>query len=69
MFSARFRPLWRKTGSLALRQQVFFTDQQVAERSEQVKSIGGFSGSAIAGLTVTEELFNLPEWGLYKART
>ena len=35
-FFARFPPFRRKTGALALRQQVFFTHQQVAERGQQV---------------------------------
>jgi hypothetical protein len=30
-FSARFPPFWRNSGALAQRQQVFFTDEQVAE--------------------------------------
>jgi len=44
-----------------LRQQVFFTNQEVSERSQQVQSINVFSESGIANLGVTEDLFNAPE--------
>jgi len=39
MFFARSPPFRRKTGALALRQQIFFTNQQVAERCQQMQSI------------------------------
>jgi len=61
VFFARFPPFWRKTGALALCQQVFFTNQQVAERSRQMQTVGVFGESAIADLAVTEDLFNVPE--------
>ena len=61
MFFARSPPFWRKTGALALRQQVFFGNQQVAERSEQVQTVGVFGESAIADLAITEYLFDVPE--------
>ena len=61
MFSTSFPPFWRKTGTLALRRQIFFTDQQVAERRQQVHSIGVFRQAAIADLAVAENLLDVPE--------
>ena len=60
-FSARFPPFWRNSGALVLRQHVFFTDQQVAERSQQVQPVGIFRQAAIADLAVAKDLFDVPE--------
>ena len=65
MFFARFPPFWRKTGALALRQHVFFTDQQVAERCQQMQPVIVLCKAAIADLAITEDLFNVPEGMLH----
>lgn len=54
-----------KTGTLALRQQVFFTNQQVAERGQQVLSVVVLGKAAIADLAITKDLFDVPEGMLH----
>ena len=61
-FFARFPPFWRNSGTLALRQQVFFTYQQVAERSQQMQSVTVFSKATIADFAIAKDLFDVPEW-------
>ena len=61
MFLARFPPFWRKTGALALRQHVFFTDQQVAERGQQMQPVVVFGKTAVADFAVAEDLLDIPE--------
>ena len=61
MFFARFPLFWRKTGALVLRQQVFFTDQQVAERGQQMQPVVVLGEAAIADLAITEDLLDVPE--------
>ena len=65
MFFARFPPFWRKTGALALRQQVFFTNQQVAERGQQVQPVIVLGQAAIADLAITEDLLDVPKGMLH----
>lgn len=60
-YFARLQPFWWNPGTLALSQQIFFTDQKITERSQQVQSIGVLDKAARADLAVTEELFNAPE--------
>jgi len=50
VFFAHFPSVWRKTGALALRQQVFFTDQQITERSQQVQPVAVFRQAAMRTL-------------------
>ncbi|WP_206768791.1 MULTISPECIES: hypothetical protein, partial [unclassified Marinobacter] len=57
---AYFPPFWRKTGELTLRQQVFFTHQQVAERSQQVQSVTVFGQAAIFNPVVQMTAFKRP---------
>ena len=61
MFLARFPPFWRKTGALALRQHVFFTDQQVAERGQQMQPVVVLGQAAIADFAITKDLLDVPE--------
>ena len=60
-FFARFPPFWRKTGTLALRQHVFFTNQQVAERGQQMQPVVVLGQAAIADFAVAENLLDVPE--------
>ncbi len=62
---AHFPPFWRKTGALALRQHVFFTDQQVAERGQQMQPVIVLCKAAIADLAITEDLLDVPEGMLH----
>jgi len=62
---ARFQPFWRKTGALALRQQVFFAHQQVAERRQQMQPVVVLGEAAIADFAVTKDLFDVPEGMLH----
>ncbi len=50
---------------MALRQQIFFTHQQVAERSQQMQSVVVFGQPAIADFAVTKDLFDVPEGMLH----
>jgi hypothetical protein len=43
---------------MALRQQIFFTHQQVAERGQQVQPVIVFGQAAIADFAVTKDLFD-----------
>src|SRR5690554_3249352 len=60
-FFARIPPFRRNPGALALGQQVFFSHQQVAERSQQMKPITIFGKAAVADLAVTENLLDVAE--------
>ena len=61
MFFARFPTFWRKTGALALRQHVFFTDQQVAKRGQQMQPVAVLGKAAIADLAITKDPLDVPE--------
>ena len=50
---------------MALRQHVFFTDQQVAERGQQMQPVIVLCKAAIADLAITEDLLNVPEGMLH----
>jgi hypothetical protein len=65
VFFARFPPFWRKKGAMALRQHVFFIDQQVAERGQQMQPVIVLCKVAIADLAITEDLLNVPEGMLH----
>jgi hypothetical protein len=57
-FFARFPPFRRNPGALAIRQQIFFTNQQVAERSQQMQFKVGWSfwPSSDSGLCYSQRL-------------
>ena len=61
VFLARFPPFWRETGALALRQHVFFANQQAAERGQQIQPVVVLGQAAIADFAVTEDLLDIPE--------
>lgn len=46
---------------MALRQQIFFTNKQIAERCQQVQPVGAPSQAALADLDVTEDLLDVTE--------
>ena len=56
-----FPAILAEKGSLILRQQVFFTHQKIAERSQQVQPVGVLREAAIADLAVAEHLLDVPE--------
>lgn len=60
MFFGRFLPFWRKTGALALSQHVFFTNQQVADRGQQMQPVVVLGKTAIADFALAEDPCSLP---------
>src|SRR5690554_6599454 len=60
VFFARFPPFWRKTGTLALRQHVLFTNQQVAERGQQMQPVVVLGQAVMADFAVAENLLDVP---------